>query len=92
MRSGISQGTICELADPLRTLGNMVRQARRELDVTQLALAAELGMATAQPISELERGNRRIPLKYVDKLTDYLGLERSVILELILLAGNRGLR
>jgi transcriptional regulator with XRE-family HTH domain len=89
MRSGISQGTTCELGDPLKTLGRIVRHARRELDLTQLALAAELGMTTAQPISELERGKRAIPLKYLDKLTGYLGLEKNVILELIILAGGR---
>ena len=54
-----------------KTFGRFIRQRREELGITVRGLASELELTPAY-ISDIEKGNRYAPTKFLDKLRETL--------------------
>lgn len=65
-------------------LSKFLLNARETKTLTQKQLAEKLGIASAQLISNWERGLCAPPLKKLDKLTTILGLEFDPTFELVM--------
>ena len=59
-----------------KTLGQVLKQQRRDLDLTQRELAHRLGVK-ASHIAYLEAGRRRPSLSLLGRLADVLGLKKE---------------
>ena len=64
-----------------KAFGDKIRRARTSRGISQYCLAVELGLASAQNISNLERGTQAIPAKYLGKLARLLELNVESLVE-----------
>lgn len=74
-----------ELQHRLAAFGRAVRRTRRDLELSQEALAMQAGVSITL-VGELERGNRDPRLSTVLKLADALELDAA---ELFAISGDR---
>jgi transcriptional regulator with XRE-family HTH domain len=70
-----------------RSLGQVLRERRRKLDLTQLEVARRIGTSTPY-VGHLESGKRHPSEKVIGRLAEVLGLERR---DLFFLANPRAL-
>jgi transcriptional regulator with XRE-family HTH domain len=65
-------------------IGRLVAEARAKKEISQFALARELGLASGQSISNIERGVIQVPEKKIDRLAEILELEANQLWNLTL--------
>ena len=63
----------------LKQVGKVVRQLRRELNLTQSELARRAGLYDSSTISKIERGETDMTLSTVAKVSNALGVSPDVI-------------
>lgn len=63
----------------LKQVGKVVRQLRRELNLTQAELARKAGLYDSSTISKIERGETDMTLSTVAKVSNALGVSPDVI-------------
>jgi ribosome-binding protein aMBF1 (putative translation factor) len=65
-------------------LGHLIRDSRRRVGISQLALAAALGLRSAQSISNIERGDAKLPGKHLAAVSRLLDIDQQVLIEYML--------
>lgn len=60
-------------------LGKIIRRRRSELQISQLALAVELGLSDESGISKIENGKKELAAKHIERLARFLDLPRTRI-------------
>lgn len=68
----------------LKEFGASLRKARKIVGKTQLSLGVELGFESGQFVSNLERGLRSLPPKYIPKLSIALQIDQDDVLDRLL--------
>jgi Zn-dependent peptidase ImmA (M78 family)/DNA-binding XRE family transcriptional regulator len=68
------------VADPPRVLGSRIRELRRKLNLKQEKLATELGVGSAQIISQIETGKREVKAWELAKLSRLLHVSLTDLL------------
>ncbi len=62
------------------TFGEIIRNRRKELDITQEELAAMLGYTSSTTISRIESGSRDVPQKQIVKIARALRLDPATLI------------
>ena len=70
-----------------KNIGDYLRDARKQANVTQGELAEQLGYANAQFISNIERGLANLPLVQVTKAAKALGVPREELMAKVISTG-----
>lgn len=65
-------------------LGHYLKQIRTTAGVSQQALARELGLASGQSISNIERGLSRLPPRHYDAISRILGVPKDDLVDIAL--------
>lgn len=65
------------------TPGQLIRASRLKQGLTQLKVAKQLGLKTAQSISNLERNAQPVPLTLLVSLCSYLKIDRLEMIQAI---------
>ncbi len=60
-----------------RELGELIKNARIAQGISQLCLAAELGLTSGQAISNLERGIGALSPRHIVRMTEVLKVDRA---------------
>jgi transcriptional regulator with XRE-family HTH domain len=68
-----------------KTLGQIIRLARKEKGITQKDLAGKLGHATPMFVSLFERGESKVPLETLGSLIVILDLSEKLIVRLLVM-------
>ena len=61
-------------------IGEFLREARKKANLSQGALAEELGYSNAQFVSNIERGIANLPIDKVGKAAKVLGTDKACLL------------
>lgn len=61
--------------------GKLIKERRLKKNITQWELAYDLGLSTAQFISNIERGRAPLPAKYIPKLSSCLKVSAKTLME-----------
>jgi transcriptional regulator with XRE-family HTH domain len=69
---------------PQLNVGRFLRTARKRADLTQAELAQQLGLASGQSISNIERGVVPFPGDHIKGITDALGLDQVELVNRLL--------
>lgn len=69
---------------PVTTLSSFIRRRRTELNHTQSFIAEKLGVKSAEYISLIESGVRRLDLDRIPRLAEVLGVSASALSRLAL--------
>ena len=64
----------------LESIGNSIKERRKELGITQ-PLLAEIADVSKNTIYKLERGTGNPSIRILDKLLEVLGLELKVVVK-----------
>ena len=71
-----------------KLMGDLVREHRLKMGLSQAQLAEQLGYDTLQFVSNVERGTAKLPLSTLGKLIELLGISQKRIIDIQMNAFN----